>query len=475
MGAKVKVVIIGAGSAGISALREVRRITDDYVIIDNGPLGTKCARVGCMPSKALISAANDYHKRENFKTKGINGSENLSVDIPQVLKHVRSLRDHFAGSMAKVTKELAADKLITSQAKIISQNTVQAGDQLIETEKIIIATGAKPRIPQQWQKFGKRILTTDDIFELEDIPQDIAAIGLGPVGLEIGQSLSRLGINITGFTSGHRIAAMDNPYVNKAAIDIIGKEFPIYRNSPLELSDAGGKIRVSHPDTEVEVDAVILSIGVEPNITDIGLENLNINLDERGLPSYDRRTMQIENLPVFITGDANGCRPILHEALDEGLIAGYNACAESTEKFCRRSPLKIVFSDPEIASAGFTYKQLTEQDKEFVIGEVNFADQARAELEMRNSGLMHIYADKNTAVLLGADLVCPDGEHMIHQLAMAIQNKLTISDMLKMPYYHPTITEALRTALRDAAKKLSQNSKIDELGLCQSCPEEPLC
>jgi dihydrolipoamide dehydrogenase len=204
------------------------------------------------------------------------------------------------------------------------------------------------------------------------------------------------------------------------------------------------------------------------------MENLPIELNERGLPEFNRRTMQIEDLPVFIAGDADGCRPILHEALDEGLIAGYNT-TNNTEFFNRRTPMKIVFTHPQIASAGLTYKQLKEQNKEFITCAADISQQARAALELKNSGLINIYVEKDTGLLLGSEMICPEGEHLAHLLCVAIQSGLTTADMLKMPYYHPTLEEALRTALREAMKQLLPDGKETELGLCQSCPEEPLC
>jgi dihydrolipoamide dehydrogenase len=144
---KVDVAIIGASSAGLSALRQAKKRTESYVIIDQSPLGTKCARIGCMPSKALISVAKDYHRRKVFEKEGILGADNLSVDVPSVLRHVRSLRDHFTSEMIKATKRLDGGHLIEGRAEITGQNTVRVDDKTITAAKIIIATGSYPRIP----------------------------------------------------------------------------------------------------------------------------------------------------------------------------------------------------------------------------------------------------------------------------------------------------------------------------------------
>jgi len=472
---KVDVAIIGAGSAGLSALRQIQKYTENYTIIDHGPLGTKCARIGCMPSKALISVAKDYHRRSIFGSEGIKGSDRLNVDIPAVMCHIRSLRDRFAREMVKATKNRAGDHLITGKAEIIAPNRLRVGDKEIETDSIIIATGARPKVPDMWKSFGDRILTSDNIFEQKDLPRRIAVIGLGPIGLELGQSLSRLGIDIAGFDMAESIGTITDPEINSASLRILRREFPIHLKAAVEIKNKNKGLLIKHSDIEITVDAAVAAVGVEPDFKGLGLENLGVTLDDSGIPPFNAGNMQIDDLPVFIAGDVNGCRPILHEALDEGFIAGRNNSSGKIECYCRRTPLAIVFSDPEIAKVGRSYEQLKSSKASFVTGKADFSQQSRAMVEMRNEGLLHIYVNSNNAEILGAELICPGGEHLAHQLALAVQHKLNIFEVLQMPFYHPAIEEGLRTALQNAAKQLSDKHKSPALSLCNNCPEMPLC
>ncbi|AQQ71159.1 Dihydrolipoyl dehydrogenase [Limihaloglobus sulfuriphilus] len=471
---RVKAVIIGAGSAGLSAMRQIRKYTDEYVIIDNGKLGTKCARNGCMPSKALISVANGFHKRDILAEAGITGADKAAANIPQVLAHVRRLRDGFTNRMIEVTKELAGEKLIRAKAGIVSPDTVSAGDLTFKTDSIVIATGSRPRLPHGWEKLGSRLFTSDNIFEAENLPPRIAVIGMGTIGLELGQALSRLGIEISLFAR-KSFGQISDPEIKAAAFEILGRELNVNIGSDVSFDCDGDEVKVRNADTESTVDAVIAAMGVEPDIKDLGLENLGVDLDSRGMPSFDFRTMQVADLPVYIAGDANGSRPILHEAVDEGSIAGHNAVAESPEKFCRRVGLSVIFTHPQIAKAGLSFKEIKSRGISFVVGNEDFADQARARLEMEAHGQMNIYAESETARLIGAELVCPDGEHLAHVLALAINERKSVYDMLRMPFYHPTLAESLRAALLDAAGKLPDKGKKLNLGLCGSCPEKPLC
>jgi len=178
---KYQVAIIGAGTAGLSARREVAKKTDDYIVIDDGPLGTTCARVGCMPSKVLIQVADDYHRRLDFEAQGIKGTAQLSVDMSDVMKHVRKLRDRFVRGVTTEMEGWTSTHLLRKRARLSSLNTIDVGDETIYAEKIIIATGSRPIVPKSWSHVRDYLIDTDHFFELENIPAKVAVIGLTAV------------------------------------------------------------------------------------------------------------------------------------------------------------------------------------------------------------------------------------------------------------------------------------------------------
>jgi dihydrolipoamide dehydrogenase len=181
--------------------------------------------------------------------------------------------------------------------------------------------------------------------------------------------------------------------------------------------------------------------------------------------------MRIGDTSVFLTGDANGRRPLLHEGADDGHIAGLNATSEKPIRLSRRTPLSVVFSDPQIASVGKRAREIDPQT--VLVGEVNFAAQGRARATQENHGLLRLYAARQDGRLLGAEMVAPAAEHMSHLLALAIGQKLTVHDLLRMPFYHPTLEEGLRTALRTIARELPPCS-ISDLAGCGSIGVEAL-
>jgi len=446
---KVDVAIIGAGSAGLYALGQVRPSGKSFVLINGGHLGTTCARVGCMPSKALIQVAEDYHRRNILNRYGVEGYDELELDEEETMEHVRDLRDTFVDRViSNSTDRLPDDLFIDGYAKFIDPHTLDVDGQRIHAERIIIATGSRPIVPAAWEQFGDRIVTTDTVFEMDGLPDSMAVIGLGVIGLEIGQSLARLGVEVTGFDMLETIGGLDDPDVAAVAIEAISRDFPLHLGHGAEISKTDdGRLRVTAGEHSVVVDRVLASLGRKPNLDNLGLENAGVELDERGIPLFDRNTMQLGDSHIFIAGDVNGERPLLHEAGDEGRIAGYNAVNDKVTAFKRKTPLAITFCDPNIALVG---QRLSELDPETTaVGTVKFAPVGRAMIMGKNRGILKVYGDKKSGRLLGSEMACVKGENLAHILAWSIQDGHTVGELLRKPFYHPVIEEAMQAALYD--------------------------
>ncbi len=451
---KVKACVIGAGSAGLFSLGNLRKQTSDFVLINSGHLGTTCARVGCMPSKVLIQAAEDYHHRQNMAVQGIGGGGHLSVDMPQVLEHVRRQRDIFVGGVMGNFNKGPVKKLVKGEARFIAPGVVRVNDEEIEAEAFILAVGSRPVVPESWKRFGDRILTTDSLFEQQDLPGSMAVLGLGAIGLEMGQSLARLGIDMVGVDMLETIGGLQDEAVRDEAIRLIGSEFPLWLGAPAELDEAAdGRLRVRAGDHETVVDKVLVALGRRHNLDRLDLPAAGVTLDERGLPEIDPATMRIAGTRMFVAGDANADRPLLHEAGDEGRIAGYNALREEPRAFARKVPMAIAFSDPNIAAIGASWTELKSRD-DVAVGKRNYTTQARARVLLKNAGQLHVFGRKSDGLILGAEMIAPRGEHLAHHIAWAMENNLTVWDMLRLPFYHPVVEEGLQNALYHLAAQV---------------------
>lgn len=454
----VDVAIIGSGTAGLNAMSRVKSARKKFLLINGGEAGTTCARVGCMPSKALIQVAEDFHRRTHLGRYGVDGHEGMTIDIPEAMGHVQDLRDTFVDRVLSNSTDNMGDKFVEAYARFVDPHTLELdnGDKVI-ADRIVIATGSRPVIPEPWKQFGDQVLTTDAFFELEDLPESVAVVGLGIIGLELGQSLSRLGIKVTGFDMAQFIGGTTDPEVNQAAIQIMAKNFELHLGHPVDIQQEGEQLRVSAGENSVIVDKVLCAIGRVPNIEGLALENAGIELDSKGVPVYNNQTMQCGDSHIFIAGDVNGERPILHEAGDEGKIAGHNAANEQITAFQRKVPLAINFCDPNICVIGQSYTQLDLENT--AIGEVKLAPVGRALIMGQNRGVIRVYADKQSGRLLGAELISVRGENLAHLLNWVISLNLTVGDLLRLPFYHPVIEEALQAALKNLYTKVSQKNE----------------
>ncbi len=449
---RVDAAIIGAGTAGLKAAREVAKATDNFVVIDRGPLGTLCARTGCMPSKALLQIAVDFHRREVFAREGIANAGALTLDTATALGHVRDLRDGFVASVVDGALANLGDKLMRAEAKFAARGVLDVGQTRIHAERIVIATGSRPIIPAPWRRFADRILTTDTLFEQKRLPRRIAVLGLGPVGLEIGQALSRLGLAVSGFDAAETIGGLADPVVNAAAIEIIGRELPMHLGAEATVEETGSGLTIGAGDERVVVDGLFAGVGRSPNVEELRLDRLGVPLDASGLPAFDRETLQIEGLAIFIAGDVNNDRPVLHEAGHEGTIAGYNAVQATATAFRRKSPLSICFSDPNICAVGAPWPSIDPNEAAVACARV---DGGRFRIMQCEAGLLRLYAARADGRLLGAAMAMPQGEHVAHLLAWAHQLGLSVHQMAEMPFYHPTVEELLQPALTELADQIS--------------------
>ncbi|WED21637.1 dihydrolipoyl dehydrogenase [Vibrio sp. JC009] len=461
----VDVAVIGGGTAGLGAYRAAKAHTDNVVMIEGGPYGTTCARVGCMPSKLLIAAAESVHQIEKAPGFGVYPQGDIHINGREVMDRVKRERDRFVGFVLEGVDEIPAEDKIAGYAKFIDNNTLIVDDHTeISAERIVIATGSRPAYPAVWNELGDRLIINDDVFEWDDLPESVAVFGPGVIGLELGQALHRLGVKVKLFGLGGQVGPLTDPEVMDYAGKAFSEEFYLDADVKVEsMKRKGDKVEIMFINKQdeletFEVDYVLAATGRRPNVDKLAIENTSIELDERGVPVADHYTLQTSAANIFIAGDASNQIPLLHEAADQGRIAGDNAGRyPDIRAGLRRSAISAVFSDPQIAMVGETYRQITQRLGTcgcFATGEVSFENQGRSRVMLRNKGILHVYGEQGTGRFLGAEMMGPNAEHLAHLLAWAHQNKMTISEMLDMPFYHPVIEEGVRTALRDLNAKL---------------------
>jgi dihydrolipoamide dehydrogenase len=462
---KTDVVIIGAGTAGLSAYRSVVASGKKALLVEGGAYGTTCARVGCMPSKLLIAAAEAAHAAQHTAGFGVHVDGAVRVDGREVMERVKRERDRFVGFVLDDIKKIPAEQKLRGYAKFVSPGVLIVDQHTeVHTGSVIIATGSSPVIPASFRSLGDRLIVNDDVFSWDDLPKRVVVFGPGVIGLELGQALARLGVTVRVFGVSGSLGGISDPTVRQVAKKIFQQEFYLDPDARvLDTKRDGDEVVVRYvalDNTEKteRFDYALMATGRKPNLESLDLELAGIQRESGKIPAFNRETMQIADLPIFIAGDVNGDVPLLHEAADEGKIAGVNAAKyPEVQSGLRRAGLGVVFSDPQIALVGQSFARL--EKGSFVTGEVDFKDQGRSRVILKNKGLLHVYAELKTRRFLGAEMIGPSAEHIGHLLAWAVQQELTVDRMLEMPFYHPVIEEGVRTALRDAKNKLDQASE----------------
>lgn len=468
---EIDVAIIGAGTAGLSARAEVAKVTQNYRVFDPGPYGTTCARAACMPSKAFVQSAHDFHRRHSFACLGIRGGGKLEVDGKAVLEKTRALRDSFVAGVLKGMESWRETHLVAHVPEFQENGTLSARGETYRPRATIIAVGTKPAVPGPWEGFGDRVITSENFFELTKLPRRMAVVGLGPVGLELGQAMARLGVEVTGFDPSPSLGGLTDPELEPVLRGAIEREMRLVNATAEPTQDPGGAVRLHWPDGEITVDQVLLAIGRRVDLSDLKLEHAGVKLDDEGRPELEKGRLDQSGVPVYFAGDASGGPALLHEASDEGRVAGWCAVRGKPASFRRRTPLRIVFTEPQIAVAGCGWEEISNmQDGEAASGLASFTDAGRARLERYETGSLRIHADRKTARVLGATFVCHAAEHMAHLLAFAIGQESSLKDVLRTPFYHPTHEETLRQALRSALKQCDvELGELEEVR-CQDTP-----
>ena len=408
---EVDVAIIGAGTAGMTAYRIAREHTDNLLVIESSHYGTTCARVGCMPSKLLIAAAEVNHQIGEAGKFGIDVSSS-TVDGARVMARVKAERDRFVGFVEEAVDDWPAEHKLWGKAKFVGPNELMVDG------------------------------------------------GVRVIGLEISQALSRLGVRVHLFGVGNKFGPISDPFINAEAKKIFEAELNVSADARVdsaERTEQGVRVTYSEKGEQkvAEFACLLAATGRRSNLDELNLKEAGVTLNDRGMPAFNEATGQIEDKPLFIAGDVSNAHPLLHEAADDGRIAGDNAGSFPVIRARpRRAPLSVVFTDPQIALVGARFSDLDNSTTSFAVGQVSFEDQGRSRVIGKNKGILRVYGEQGTGVFLGAEMIGPAAEHLGHLLSWSVQHRLTVQQMLDSPFYHPVIEEGVRTALRQLNREM---------------------
>lgn len=446
--------VVGAGTAGMYALSRIRRESKRVKIFDGGSLGTTCARVGCMPSKMLIHGGDIAYAARDYCPQTEIGKDGFAA----LMSSIRRRRDRLSGAVIKRLETRFEDELMTTDASFAEPMVLKAGGDKYRCRSIVLAAGTTPALPPGWKKQPGLIVTTDEFFELEKIPENILVVGLGFIGVEIGQTLGRMGRKVTGVEMTENIGGITDPKIKEVFLGALKSDLKVRLKTRAELEQIEGKkarvmLRGEEDRSETRsFDLVVVASGRRPPLDRLHLEKSGLRLNEKGFPVFDEKTLKCDGGNVFLAGDFSLLRPFYHPAVAQGKTAGFNAVhSDDLQTVPETVPLSITFTRPYLCGVGKNYRDLP---AETIIGEADLSQEGRAVAEEIDYGTIRIYAEGGSGRILGAELAAPGGEHLAHLLAAMIGAKMTVEEALRLPFYHPTYEEGVQSALKKLRKKL---------------------
>jgi pyruvate/2-oxoglutarate dehydrogenase complex dihydrolipoamide dehydrogenase (E3) component len=437
-------VVVGAGSGGYAAARTARALGANVALVDHGPLGGLCILKGCMPSKALIASSDRAHDVRVAERLGVDAAE-PEIDFAHIMARKRSLVEGFAGERIG---QLMAYPVYAGAARFESATELRVGDDVtLNAGSFIIATGsvvAPPVIPGL-KETG--YVDSDAALSLERRPSSLIVLGGGYVAAELGQFYARVGVPTTFVLRAPHVLSTEDDDVGDALTAALRADGMAVETCAQvdRVERAGERKRVSYTQHgrqhSVEADEILYALGRVPNIEGLNLEAAGITYHAITGVEVDA-TMRTANSLIFAVGDVTGVYPLVHVAIYQGELAARNA-VNGTDDRADYSLQKThaIFTDPQVAIAGQTEKDLLRAGVDYVAGSYPFADHGKAMVLDKLVGFVKMMAAPRDGRILGAAVVGSHGSDLIHEVVVAMNYGATVYDFLKVPHIHPTMAE----------------------------------
>lgn len=439
-------IVIGAGPGGYVAAIRAAQLGQKVTIVEKGELGGVCLNVGCIPSKALIAAGHKYETAKHSDAIGIT-AENVKVDFSKVQAWKASVVKKLTGGVEGLLKGNKV-QIVRGEAYFVDANTLRVMDensaQTYTYKNAIIATGSRP-IELPAFKYSKRVLDSTGALALTEIPEKLVVIGGGYIGTELGGAYANFGTQVTilegtdeilnGFEK--QMSAIVKKNLKKKGAEIITKALA----KGVEETENGVTVKyeVNGEEKSVEADYVFVMVGRRPNSDEMGLEQIGVGLNERGVIQIDKQCRtSVSN--IYAIGDVVPGPPLAHKASYEGKIAAEAIAGLPSEIDYLGIPA-VVFSDPELASVGYTEKQAKDEGIDIVAAKFPFAANGRALALDATDGFLKLVTRKEDGLVIGAQIAGPSASDMIAELGLAIEAGMTAEDLAMTIHAHPTLGE----------------------------------
>ena len=451
------VLVIGGGPGGYVAAIRAAQLGKEVMLVDRegeGGLGGLCLNNGCIPSKALIYAADVAHMMgHGAKEMGIT-AQGVNVDMGKMQAWKQGVVDRLRGGVGILCKKNGV-KVVKGEAFFKSSGSTgirtENGTMSVDFGHAIVATGSEHRALEGLPFDGKRVMSSTEALKLAEVPKDLLVIGAGYIGLEIGTVFAKLGSRVRMINRAERVmGGLDQDLVEVVLKRLGSLGVELMLNTEFgSMTEKGGRMEVAlrgngGKETAVPADRILVAVGHVPNTKGLGLEKTGVRLDEKGFIKVDER-MRTADHKIYAVGDVAGSPLLAHKASRQGKVAAEAICGMESAYRNRAVP-SVVFCEPEIASVGLGEEEARAQGRQVKVGRFPFRALGRALARNRGEGFVQVVAEKDTDLVLGIHVVGEGAGELISEASLAIEMGAVLEDLAATIHPHPTLPEALSEA-----------------------------
>ncbi|MEU7886153.1 NAD(P)H-quinone dehydrogenase [Microbispora bryophytorum] len=451
-----RIVIIGGGPGGYEAALVAAQLGAQVTVVEEEGPGGACVLTDCVPSKTLIASSVRKQALLDASTLGVrfdggldHDAGSVSVDMIDVNKRVKELA---LAQSNDIAARLAAEgvEVIRARGRLVDPQVVRAGDRTVRADVVIVATGAHPRVLPGAEPDGERILSWRQLYDLEELPEHLIVVGSGVTGAEFAGAYRSLGSEVTLVSSRDRMmpnedadgAEVLEEVYRRRGMNVMGRS----RAASVKRTEHGVVVTLEDGRT-AEGSHCLMTVGMVPNTSGLGLEDNGVRLDRNGFIEVDK-VSRTSAPGVYAAGDCTGVLMLASVAAMQGRIAVWHALGEAVQPIRLATVAANIFTDPEIAAVGVSQRQIEAGEIEANVVKLPLATNARAKMQGFNDGFVKLFCRPNTGIVLGGVVVAPRASELILALSVAVQHRLTVDQLAHTFAVYPSLSGSVTEAAR---------------------------
>lgn len=447
----MKIAVIGGGPGGYVAAIKAAQLGAETILIEQKKVGGTCLNIGCIPTKALLTSTALYKAVQQAEQYGINITGEVKIDLNTINQRKEEIVGQLVRGVGFLLKKNGV-KIMEGFGKITGRNTIAVSKDEQETEiitadKIIIATGSKPLVPDLFPYDGQKVITSDQALFLDEIPRSLLIVGGGVIGCEFGQYYQKIGTKVSIIEMLDQLLPNEDPdTASELSKQFKSDGMECFTRTKVEKVDVNNHVTaILSSGDQITADLMLVAIGRKANISNIGLGELGIEVESGKIKVNQYMETSIDD--IYAIGDVINTPFLAHLASKEGIVAVENALGNKTTVNYQAVP-RCVYTEPEVAAVGLTEKEAQAKGIKSKVGKFRMAGIGKALVIGKTQGFVKVITDNN-GVIIGASIVGAHATDLLAELSLAVHFGLTAKQVGEVIHPHPTLSEALMEACHD--------------------------